>query len=177
MQFGLGPVPRIFTKIMKPIVAFLRRLGVRMVIYLDDKIISNQSHHQLLKDLSSLRFLLEQLGFLINWKKSLYILVQKIDFLGFQIDSIKMMIYLPLNKILEIKEKCQNLINQKSGTARDVAEVLGHITQSLQAIAPAPLHYRYLKWSQIRALLIRKSYSTRVHLSPDCLGELRWWIF
>ena len=76
---------------MKPIIAFLRRMGVRIVIYLDDMILMNQSSHMLLKDLTSLRWLLENLGFLINCGKSAIIPVQKIQFLGYLIDSVKMM--------------------------------------------------------------------------------------
>ncbi|MFX5957169.1 reverse transcriptase domain-containing protein, partial [Acinetobacter baumannii] len=34
MPFGLSVAPRVFTKIMKPIVANLRSQGIRLVIYL-----------------------------------------------------------------------------------------------------------------------------------------------
>ncbi|KAI8518767.1 hypothetical protein Bbelb_020240 [Branchiostoma belcheri] len=36
LPFGLSSAPRVFTKILKPIAAQLRALGVRLVIYLDD---------------------------------------------------------------------------------------------------------------------------------------------
>ena len=39
LPFGLGPAPRLFTKLLKPVVALLRRLGLRLVIYLDDIIV------------------------------------------------------------------------------------------------------------------------------------------
>lgn len=35
MPFGLGPAPGVFTKLLKPIVSFLRQRGVRLVIYID----------------------------------------------------------------------------------------------------------------------------------------------
>lgn len=34
--FGLSIASRVLTKITKPIVAFLRQLGIRLIIYLDD---------------------------------------------------------------------------------------------------------------------------------------------
>ena len=37
--FGLNTAPKIFTKILKPVAAFLRKRGVRMILYLDDFII------------------------------------------------------------------------------------------------------------------------------------------
>ena len=70
LPFGLGVGPRYCTKLLKPVIAFLRRIGVRIIIYLDDMILLNQSSQLILRDLTSLRWLLENLGFLINWKKS-----------------------------------------------------------------------------------------------------------
>ncbi|KAL9957098.1 hypothetical protein ACROYT_G038697 [Oculina patagonica] len=43
LPFGLGPAPLLFAKLLKPVVALLRRLGLRMIIYLDDIIIFNQT--------------------------------------------------------------------------------------------------------------------------------------
>jgi hypothetical protein len=36
MAFGLAPAPRVFTKLTKIVVAWLRKKGIRLVIYLDD---------------------------------------------------------------------------------------------------------------------------------------------
>ena len=41
--FGLSSAPWTFTKILKPLVAFLRKRGMRIVVYLDDFLILNQS--------------------------------------------------------------------------------------------------------------------------------------
>ena len=83
MPFGLGPAPKIFTKIIKHAVAFLRRLGVRIVIYLDDMIVLNQSKLELERDHNSLLCLLMLLGFAVNWKKSFLYPTQILGFLGF----------------------------------------------------------------------------------------------
>ena len=66
LPFGLGVGSRYYTKFLKPVIAFLRRIGVRMIIYLDDMIILNLSQQMLMRDLASLMWLLENLGFLIN---------------------------------------------------------------------------------------------------------------
>ena len=36
MPFGLNVAPRVFTKLLKPVVAWLRGQGIRLIIYLDD---------------------------------------------------------------------------------------------------------------------------------------------
>ena len=102
LGFGLAVGPRYFTKTLKPVIAFLRRLGIRIVIYLDDMILLNQCSQMLMKDLTSLRWLLENLGFLINWKKSVIVPLQEIQFLGFLINSVEMLIMLPSEKITRI---------------------------------------------------------------------------
>ena len=35
LVFGLSTAPRIFTKVMKPVVAFIRAKGILIIIYLD----------------------------------------------------------------------------------------------------------------------------------------------
>ena len=71
LPFGLASAPRLFTKLMKPIVAILRSIGVRLLIYLDDIILFNQCPNQLLVDMNSLVFLLRNLGLVVNDNKSI----------------------------------------------------------------------------------------------------------
>ena len=70
----------------------------------------------LLRDLTSLRWLLENLGFIINWKKSVWAPTQEIQYLGFLIDSVNMVIRLPSEKI-QIILKCQCLVSKKITTS------------------------------------------------------------
>ncbi|KZS08843.1 Uncharacterized protein APZ42_027054 [Daphnia magna] len=51
LAFGIAPAPRIFTKILKVVMAFVRKQGVRLVIYLDDILIINESRERALTDL------------------------------------------------------------------------------------------------------------------------------
>ena len=70
LAFGLGPAPRIFTKLMKVPVALLRRLGIRLVIYLDDMLIMGSSQEEVMKARDTIMFLFYHLGLTINTKKS-----------------------------------------------------------------------------------------------------------
>ena len=55
MAFGLAPAPRIFTKLLKVVVAFLRKKGIRLVVYLDDFLIMNESEEGARADLKSVQ--------------------------------------------------------------------------------------------------------------------------
>ena len=59
LPFGYSLAPRVFTKIFKPIVAQLRRNGLRIVIFLDDILLVASSFAECMEQLSLLRILLE----------------------------------------------------------------------------------------------------------------------
>jgi hypothetical protein len=70
LAFGLFPAPRIFTKLMKAAVGFLRERGLRLIIYLDDLLLMNESKSALVSDSQMAVSLFESLGFIINWGKN-----------------------------------------------------------------------------------------------------------
>ena len=85
--FGLGPAPRIFAKLLKISIAILRRINVRIIVYLDDMLLMNQTIEDLNMTRNTLIFLLQQLGFIINLKKSVLSENKKLEFLGLEKDS------------------------------------------------------------------------------------------
>ncbi len=62
LPFGLASAPRDFTKLLKPVVGLLRRIGVRFIIYLNDMLLMNQCPEALLTDGKTTCHLLEHLG-------------------------------------------------------------------------------------------------------------------
>jgi len=71
----------IFTKLMKVPVAPLRQLHVILIIYLDDILLIARSASEVIQSRDTLIFLLQNLGFVINIKKSVVDPVQIIEFL------------------------------------------------------------------------------------------------
>ena len=47
LPFGLSSAPRVFTKLLKPILAGLRHQGMRLIMYLDDMLVMAQSREKL----------------------------------------------------------------------------------------------------------------------------------
>ena len=64
--FGLSPAPLVFTKLLKVPMSLLRKLNVRIIIYLDDMLLMASSLEDLLMARDTLIFILQHLGFLIN---------------------------------------------------------------------------------------------------------------
>ena len=67
--FGLGPAPRIFTKLLKIPTSLLRRKNIRLIIYLDDILIMVRSLEEIIMSGDTVIFLLQHLGFIINLQK------------------------------------------------------------------------------------------------------------
>ena len=59
-------------------------------------------------------FLLQQLQFLSNFKKSVLIPIQRIDFLGLTVDSLIMTLSLPEKKVSKCQKQCLELPQKTS---------------------------------------------------------------
>ena len=117
LPFGLSSAPYIFTKVMKPVVATMRQLGIRLILYLDDMLIMDQDKNRVERQLATAVELLISLGFITNLKKSVTVPTQEIQFLVFSLDSQAMKIALPQSKlhsltrtVREMKEKEQTTV-------------------------------------------------------------------
>ena len=184
LPFGIAIAPRVFTKIMKIPIAILRRLGIRLVIYLDDILIMNQSLTDIISDLSTAVYLLENLGFLINQEKSVLVPSHITEFLGFTVNSETMTLSLPKDKVLKIKENCLDLVNRQPVSVRGLAQLIGRLTATNQAVLPSPLHYRSLQLfknkgftygKQLRPLrTIRQEFETRTNMVVIQIKCMEW---
>jgi hypothetical protein len=176
LPFGLTAAPRLFTKVMKPVVALLRRARIRLIIYLDDLLFMNQSKGGLQLDMATAQYLLENLGFVINLEKSCFTPTQTLEFLGFLVNTPEMTLHLPDYKVEAIKADCNNLIARHDVSVRELSQLIGRLTASIQAIFPAPLHYRHLQHLKLQALAQRKGYDATIALSKEAEEELHWWL-
>ena len=70
LPFGYSVAPRVFTKVLKPVIAHLRLNGLKIVIFFDEILLAATSVPEYLHQLGLLRSLLEELGFVVNEHKS-----------------------------------------------------------------------------------------------------------
>ncbi len=82
--------PRVFTKVVEGALAPLRKVGIRILNYLDDWLILAQSQEQLCDHRDLVLRHLSQLGLWVNWEKSELSPVQGISFLGVELDLVSM---------------------------------------------------------------------------------------
>ena len=63
-----------------------------------------------------------------------------------------------------------------ASTSRRMERLIGKLTASIQAVFPAPLHYRNLQQLKHQALSRDRSFDSRIPLSIEAIDELRWWL-
>jgi len=176
LPFGITVAPYVFTKMLKTPVAYLRRMGIRLTIYLDDVLIMNQTREGALRDCKNALEVLQGLGFLINLEKSVTIPTQEMEFLGFLVNSIKITLSLPIKKVQKIQKLCRQVLEYNTISVRKLSVLIGNLTASIQAVLPAPLHYRHLQSVKNQNLRVSLDYDSLVHLTSETKIELQWWI-
>ena len=76
---GIGPAPRIITKLLKVSISALRRINTRVIIYLNDMRLMRQTMEEILIYRDTTIFLLQHLSFILNMVKSILNSVQEIN--------------------------------------------------------------------------------------------------
>ena len=92
---GYTEGPRKVTKLIKPHLAFLRKIEKILVAgYFDHLITLNSTHSSCCDNISKITLLLSKLGFVIYTEKSTFNPCQEIEYLALVINSIKMIVSL-----------------------------------------------------------------------------------
>ena len=131
---GLSPTPRIFTKLMKPVLSSLRKKGHQVMIYLDDLFFLGDTFEECKDAVIGTCDLLIKLGFCIHPDKSQLIPVQKVEYLGFTLDSTSVTVSLTGIIQQKIKTLIGEIHQSKKLKIRQIAKVLGTFETSLPAI-------------------------------------------
>ena len=93
------------------------------------------------------QYLLFELGFTINYEKSVLMPAHSIKFLCFIIDSNTMTIRPTSEKLSKLKDMAQSLLNNKIPTVYNLASFIGFIVSNFPAVKYGQLHYRNLETS------------------------------
>ena len=116
------------------------------------------------------------LDFIINIKKSILHPCQKIEFLGMEIDSIKMTLSLTPEKVQKVVKTCQNLLRSHSTTLLELTRVVGLLSSTIQAVEPAKIQLRFLQQQQIVCLRKKMNYQSVITLNTKSRTEFTWWL-
>ena len=155
----------------------MRRRGIRLIIYLDDILILNETKIGAERDYALTASVLEQCGFLVNHEKSIGEASHRIEYLGLIADSFSLALSLLDEKVLCIIRLCETALKSSQICLRDIAKLLGNFTWAIQAIPFAQDHYRALQ--RIFILESEKNpgnLQIKVELDGAAKNNLLWWV-
>ena len=134
LPFGLSSAPWAFTKLLRVVIAHLRKLGLRLVIYLDDILVVASSQLAARLAVNQVRSLLESLGFVISVEKSVEDPVQALEYIGLFIDTLSMKLLLPERKRLDIYRLCKAALKASSLSWKELEKIIGNLNWATAAV-------------------------------------------
>ena len=173
-MFGLGPSARLFTKVLAPVVRFLRRAFDMLIQgYIDDFLIQAITSLLCLIQTHIAIIIFHVLGFEVNFVKSSLIPSQTISHLGFEWDSISMTISLPQKKVEKIVSLSSTFLKDGRCTANQLRSFLGTVESTRPAVSLAALHYRNLQ-AQMPSMKFWRGAKV-IAFSQGAKEDLSWW--
>lgn len=175
LPFGLSLAPLVFTKVLRPVLKWARSKGIRIFAYLDDLLIAASSKEQAVKDTALVQDKLKELGFLVKLSKSQLTPTQRIQHLGFIIDSTKMTLSVPGDKIRDVRREASKMVNKGAATVRQLSSFIGKTNAMTAAIFPARLRSQHLLQLKNASLAAGKQWTDVVDLTAEAKEDLLWW--
>lgn len=176
VPFGLCTSPFIFTKLMKPVVKLLRACGYLSSVYLDDFFLTGYTYQECLQNIEITRKLLESLGFIINYEKSILIPSQSCKYLGYVVDTHKWQLSLPAEKRARIKDELVKIKKLKRCKIRQFAQLIGLLVSACPAIEYGLLYTKELERCKFLNLKDNDNYDKYMSLPSNLLPDINWWL-
>ena len=174
LPFGLGPSPMFITKLYRKVVEHLQSRGHRVIIFIDDLLLLGNTKAECARTLQAALDLLHELGAVVNSEKSSCEPSQLVTYLGFELDSVAMVITAPANKMANLHKALKKAARAITLSARDAASLLGKLGSMADAMLPVRVHTSSLHNFQLKAL--KQGWDTPLPLNLYALQDIRWWI-
>ena len=176
LPFGLSTSPRVFTKILKPVLAYAHLHRVKLHMYLDDWLLNPGTRQEAHEQTSWLRSLCQKLGLVINLEKSDLIPSQVSTYLGIELDTSVGLARPSLKRLTNWLSVAEGFTAQQSPPAVQWLQVLGHLV-SLEKLVPygririRPIQWQLrLQWNQSK-----ERSSKLIPLDLQSRLAILWW--
>ena len=104
---------------------------IQAIMFLGDLLIFGNTLEEIVAARVSVIFLLQHLGFVINFKKCVLEPTQEIEFLGMIVNSKTMTLSLPQEKVQKIKSQCLEVYRGQEITLLELTRLLGTLTSTV----------------------------------------------
>ena len=174
---GYKDSPRIFTKLMLPVLAKLRKKGHKLVGYIDDFCVKADSESSCVDSLSTSSSLFDRLGFTVHPGKSQFRPSNSITFLGFVLDSNKMEVAISDEKAKVTIELIQEFLEEETVTIRALAKIVGTLVALNPGNCVGSVFWRRLDIEKGTRLAEAKGdFDSIISISDIARQDLQWWL-
>jgi ribonuclease HI len=174
LPFGMSSAPFQFTQLLKPLVKYWRSKGFRIVVYLDDGFGISNCYESCFRVSREVRNDLVSAGFIPNEEKSCWNPTQKILWLGFSWDLVEGTLNIPVEKIVQLKNKIvEGIHNPSLFTSRFLASIAGKIISfqpSLGNICSIMSRFMHM------IIANSSSWDQKIVISNELCNELEFWL-
>ena len=177
ISFGMSEAPRICTKLLRPWMGLLKRLGIRCVLYIDDLLILHQDRTTLARGMAvAMNLLQTQVGLNLKTSKCSFRPSREFTCLGFLWNTETMQCSVPRARLWAAQRSARRLMRGGSTpiATRDLARLVGSITAMDRGIIGARRRLLHIQ-QQLGAAVREGGFTGRVSLSPASLQALAWW--
>jgi hypothetical protein len=177
LPFGLSSSPRVFTKLLIPVVKHLHKQGHRLNPYLDDLIGAATSFALAKVGENLLTDTLMALGYIINVAKSHLEPCKELIHLGALIQTHSGTVSVPRDKAMGISHQAQALQGMKQTTAVQFLSFIGRVVACQDMIVWCMYHVRPLiVFLASQYVPLRDSLKKVINLDQDLISEsLAFW--
>ena len=175
--FGLTCSPRVLTKVLKPVVAFIRiTWGILITIFMDDMLIQASSIDKCILHCHIVIAVFMSLGWGFNWAKCDLVPKQQFTHLGFDFDTSQMIISCQADKVTRLRNFCDEIFSAQNISVLDLEKMIGTMESVRPAVPFAALFYRSLQRQLLSAKFPIRKPNKIICLCQKSLDELDWWI-
>ena len=164
-------VPGIFHRLTQAVKRMLKWKGLdATVVYLDDFFITANSFQECLDALNLVISLLRKLGFHINWKK-VTDPSTKIVFLGIEIDSVNMCLWLPNDKLHQIRDELLQFQTRTRASKKQLQSLAGKLNFCAGVVFGGRVFLRRI----IDSINLLKADNHKMKLTAGIRADVSWW--
>lgn len=174
LPFGLASAPQIFARLTNWVASYFRKLGMRVIVYLDDFLFVSQDPECLRTQALVAVETLQNLGWTVNLEKSILTPTLSCQYLGIVWDPSRDVKYLPPHKQAVIHRYLQAVLQSGQWSWRIAKVIMGYLSFAAFVIPSGKLHYRRIQWGSRR---LPKLHPLRPSMIPDqVVSEIQWWL-
>ena len=172
LPFGLCTACYIFTKVVRPLVRYWRSKGLRILVYLDDGLCAVTGQQAAVEASQLVQTTLENAGFVVHNRKSIWQPTQRLAWLGFVVDVALGQIEVPQEKISALRSLITQACLSRQIGAKRLASIVGKIISMSLAFGPVS---RFMTRSMYAVLQSRYAWCDRLALTDEAMDELTFW--